>query len=89
MGVILRAHPVRGESHIQHNANREVATERTTNSLFVAHSCELMQPEALFLRHKQPSMCALLRREEQHLNSIFRWSDFSSQAPIIAFPQWS
>jgi len=26
MGVILRAHPVRGESHIQYNANREVAT---------------------------------------------------------------
>jgi len=26
MGVILRAHPVRGESHIQRNANREVAT---------------------------------------------------------------
>jgi len=26
MGVIIRAHPVRGESHIQHNANREVAT---------------------------------------------------------------
>jgi len=25
MGVILRAHPVRGESHIQHNANEEVA----------------------------------------------------------------
>jgi len=26
MGVILRAHPVRGELHIQRNANREVAT---------------------------------------------------------------
>jgi len=26
MGVILRAHPVRGEAHIQRNANREVAT---------------------------------------------------------------
>jgi len=26
MGVILRAHPVRGEPHIQRNANREVAT---------------------------------------------------------------
>jgi len=26
MGVILRAHPVRGESHIQRTANREVAT---------------------------------------------------------------
>jgi len=26
MGVILRAHLVRGESHIQRNANREVAT---------------------------------------------------------------
>ena len=25
-GVVLRAHPVRGESHVQHNANREVAT---------------------------------------------------------------
>ena len=26
MGVVFRAHPVRGESHIQRNANREVAT---------------------------------------------------------------
>jgi len=26
MGVILHAHPVRGESHIQHHANQEVAT---------------------------------------------------------------
>jgi len=26
MGAILRAHPVRGEAHIQRNANREVAT---------------------------------------------------------------
>ena len=26
MGVGLRAHPIRGESHIQRNANREVAT---------------------------------------------------------------
>jgi len=27
MGGILRAHPFRGESHIQPNANREVATQ--------------------------------------------------------------
>jgi len=27
MGVILRALPVRGESHFQRNASREVATE--------------------------------------------------------------
>jgi len=26
MGVVLRAHPVRGESHIQRDANGEVAT---------------------------------------------------------------
>jgi len=26
MGVILHAHPVRGEPHIQRNANREIAT---------------------------------------------------------------
>ena len=25
MGVVLHVHPVRGESHIQHNTNREVA----------------------------------------------------------------
>ena len=29
-GVILRAHPVRGESHIQRNANGEVVTELST-----------------------------------------------------------
>jgi len=29
MGVILRVHPIRGESHIQHNANGEVATVST------------------------------------------------------------
>ena len=27
MGVVLHAHPVRAESHIQRNASREVATE--------------------------------------------------------------
>ena len=32
MGVILRAYPVSGESHIQRNANREVAT--TSPSLY-------------------------------------------------------
>jgi len=26
MGIVLYAHPVRGESHIQRNANEEVAT---------------------------------------------------------------
>jgi len=26
MGVVLRAHPVRGEAHIQRNATGEVAT---------------------------------------------------------------
>jgi len=26
MGVVLHIHPVRGESHIQHNTNRVVAT---------------------------------------------------------------
>jgi len=25
-GVVLHAHPIRGESHIQHNVSREVAT---------------------------------------------------------------
>jgi len=29
MGVVLRAHPVRGESHIQRNTNREFATAPT------------------------------------------------------------
>jgi len=24
MGVVLHAHPIRGESHMQHNANRDV-----------------------------------------------------------------
>jgi len=28
-GVVLHAHPVHGESHIQHNANGEVATVET------------------------------------------------------------
>jgi len=27
MGVILHAHPISGESHTQHNANQEVATQ--------------------------------------------------------------
>jgi len=35
MGVILRAHPVRGESHIQRNNNREVATTFPHNELHV------------------------------------------------------
>jgi len=30
MGVILHAHPVRGESHVQRNSSGEVATGTTT-----------------------------------------------------------
>jgi len=30
MGVVLHAHPVHAESHIQHNTNREVATLATS-----------------------------------------------------------
>jgi len=33
-GVVLRAHSVRGESHIQHNANGEVATLQTVTAEF-------------------------------------------------------
>jgi len=39
VGVSLHAHPVRGESHIQQHANREVATKDTRitqNWLFIA-----------------------------------------------------
>jgi len=32
-GVVLRAHPVHGESHIQRNANGEVATRPRTNTM--------------------------------------------------------
>ena len=35
MGVILRAHPVRGESHIQRNANGEVATREENWAIFL------------------------------------------------------
>jgi len=31
LGVVLRAHPVRGELHIQRNANGEVATIQNTS----------------------------------------------------------
>jgi len=42
MGVILHAHPIRGESHIQHNTNGEVATiqavhTKTTRSHMALH----------------------------------------------------
>jgi len=37
MGVILRAHPIRGESHIQRNANREVATYIRLSSRHLHH----------------------------------------------------
>ena len=33
MGVVLRAHPVRGESHIQRNSNGDVATAATSTLL--------------------------------------------------------
>jgi len=35
MGVILRARPVRGESHIQRNANREVSTLQITINFLI------------------------------------------------------
>jgi len=34
MGVVLRAHPFHGESHIQRNANGDVATIRTLQSAY-------------------------------------------------------
>ena len=37
MGVIFRAHPVRGASNMQHNANREV----TPRNLFIEFIHEL------------------------------------------------
>jgi len=39
MGVILRAHSVRGESHIQRNANGEVATLRSFVSWSYSNAC--------------------------------------------------
>jgi len=36
MGVVLRAHPVRGESHIERNATGEVATVSQTLLLLVS-----------------------------------------------------
>jgi len=33
-GVVLHAHPVRGESHIQRNTTEEVATQPTKTSLY-------------------------------------------------------
>jgi len=35
MGVVLRAHPFGGESHIQRNTNREVATLWKTWLIFL------------------------------------------------------
>jgi len=35
MGVVVRTHPVRGESHIQRNANGEVATVKLSLYLSV------------------------------------------------------
>jgi len=37
MGVILRAHPVRGESHIQRNDNGEVATVHSESGQNLQH----------------------------------------------------
>jgi len=34
MGTVLRAHPVRGESHIQYNANGEVEVVSSVTALF-------------------------------------------------------
>jgi len=56
-GVFLRAHPVRGESHIQRKANGEVATsciittniqktlESTNARLYVATRYKISQPK--------------------------------------------
>ena len=37
MGVVLRAHPVRGESHIQRNVNGEVATSGGLSGTHMSH----------------------------------------------------
>ena len=43
MGVILRAHPVHGESRIQRNANREVATICSSSTIVIFAVCGCRQ----------------------------------------------
>ena len=46
-GDVLRVHPVRGESHIQRNANREVATTYTTHwcSNMIVHTMRFIKSQ--------------------------------------------
>jgi len=53
MGVILRAHPVHGESHNQRNINREVAT--TLVKCTVEINCQQLIHRQKFLKVKLKS----------------------------------
>ena len=56
MGVILRAHPVLGESHIQHNANGEVAT--TSPPFYNKHDLHIVTTAPFWCDRKGRAACA-------------------------------
>ena len=65
MGIVLRAHPVRGESHIQRNAKGEVAT---TSLLFYnwmnRKDCMLFLKRLHLARPSHPGHSTILLRSE-------------------------
>ena len=68
MGVILRVHPIRGKSHIQRNANEEVATVLKTRCsslkcrFAICNDCGLTL--LLTFRHILQNFAHLLQHEE-------------------------
>jgi len=63
-GVILRAHPVRGESHNQRNAIGEVATQRT-----LTHVCEQSYYRAYFA--ERPTLFVGDQTHDTHYRSVY------------------
>jgi len=59
MGIVLRAHPVRGESHIQRNAKGEVAT---TSPPFL----QLNEPQGLHVIFKKAAPGTTFTSWSQH-----------------------
>ena len=90
-GVVLRAHPVRGESHIQRNANGEVATVRTCIfSLLVLLATLIQVPHDInFQINKVQRQLRQLRVVEWQIASCFQVVKIWETTGKAVFISWS
>jgi len=70
--VVLRAHPIRGESHNQRNANGEIATKTCRKNSIVYSSFNLCPQSAAYSTfvHKKPNPTQI-KQELKYLRAVY------------------